>query len=518
MTFNQVAKNLQAFPAGVRLSEIINDLPVVTLIGPWDVEIAGITTDSRAVRPGMLFAATQGEHTDGHHFTQSAIERGASCVVVSLLHYETHLAHLLTPAYCQHNGTTAIVVHDTRAAVALLADRFHGSPARDLTLVGVTGTNGKTTVSYLIRSVLDAAGIRSGLVGTVAYHIGDTVRPAPFTTPLAEDLHGLFADMRDDGCTAAVMEVSSHALVLDRVSGIGFDLSIFTNLTQDHLDFHRSMSAYRDAKQLLFALHTRGLSLINSDDPHAGDMKLLPRGRCKTYGARGRPTFRMRDVRLSPNGTDLVIEYRHTRYEIHSSLLGGFNASNITAAFAAGVLLGIDPEIVIRGIARLRSVPGRFERIVSRDGVIAIVDYSHTPDALTKALQTAREFLGDGRLITVFGCGGDRDHVKRPLMGAAAATLSDRTVVTSDNPRSEDPDMIIRDILSGVPEGREVLVKVERRTAIHHALRVARPGDIVLIAGKGHEDYQIIGSTRRHFDDREVVRAYFESKRGGVAA
>ena len=518
MTFNQVAKNLQSFPAGVRLSEIINDLQVVTLIGPWDVEIAGITTDSRKVKPGWMFVATQGEHTDGHHFTQSAMERGASCVVVSLLHYETHLSQLLTPAYCQHSGTAAVVVHDTRAAVALLADRFHGSPARDLKMIGITGTNGKTTVSYLIRSVLDTAGIRSGLVGTVAYRVGDEVRPAPFTTPLAEDLHALFADMRDAGCSAAVMEVSSHALVLDRVAGIGFDVSVFTNLTQDHLDFHRSMAAYRDAKQLLFGEHTRGVSLINSDDPHAADMSVLPPRRRKTYGTTGRPTFRMRDITLSPEGTSLTIAYRGVRHEIRSALLGGFNAYNLAAAFGACVLLGIDPAVVVRGLERMKNVPGRFERIVSADGVTAIVDYSHTPDALTKALQSAREFLGEGRLITVFGCGGDRDQVKRPLMGAAAATFSECTWVTSDNPRSEDPEAIIHDILAGVPEGRDVRVKVERKSAIHAALRMARPGDVVLVAGKGHEDYQIIGTTRRHFDDREIVRAYFEAKRGGTRA
>ncbi|MBE0643454.1 MAG: UDP-N-acetylmuramoyl-L-alanyl-D-glutamate--2,6-diaminopimelate ligase [Bacteroidetes bacterium] len=516
--FNQVANNLQAIPASVRLSEIINDLAVVTMIGPWNVDIVGITTDSRKVQAGWMFVATQGEHTDGHHFTQSAMERGASCVVVSLLHYETHLHHLLTPAYCQHNGTAVVVVHDTRAAVAQLADRFHRSPSRDLRLVGITGTNGKTTVSYLISSILDAAGIRSGVIGTVAYRIGDNIRPAPFTTPLAEDLHALFAEMRGEGCGTVVMEVSSHALVLDRVYGIQFDLSVFTNLTQDHLDFHRSMGAYRDAKALLFGTHTRGMGLINSDDPHAKEMSVLPARRRKTYGMKGRPSFHMRDIKLSSKGTTLTIDYRGEAHVIHSSLLGGFNAYNLTAAFATGVLLGIDPAIVIKGLRKMKNVPGRFERIVSADGVTAIVDYSHTPDALTKALQTARDLLAEGRLITVFGCGGDRDQVKRPLMGAAAATLSDATVVTSDNPRTEDPDAIIRDILAGVPEGRDVIVKVERRTAIHYALRKARPGDIVLVAGKGHEDYQIIGTKRRHFDDREVVRNYFEKKRGGVAA
>ncbi|MFZ1728797.1 MAG: UDP-N-acetylmuramoyl-L-alanyl-D-glutamate--2,6-diaminopimelate ligase [Bacteroidota bacterium] len=516
--FNQVATNLLAFPASARLSEIINDLPVVTLIGPWDASIAGITTDSRQVKQGWMFVATQGEHTDGHHFAQSAMERGASCVVVSLLHYQTHLHHLLTPAFCQHTGTTVVVVQDTRAAVALLADRFYHSPSRDLKLVGITGTNGKTTVSYLISSILEAAGIRSGLLGTVAYRIGNTVRPAPYTTPPAEDLHALFAEMRSAGCSTAIMEVSSHALVLDRVQGIEFDVSVFTNLTQDHLDFHRSMAAYRDAKALLFGSHTRGIGLINSDDPHAADMKGLPARRRKTYGMKGRPSFHMRDLQLSSKGSKLTVDYRGESYVITSPLLGGFNAYNLTAAFATGVLLGIDPAIAIKGLRRMKNVPGRFERIVSADGVTAIVDYSHTPDALTKALQTSRDLLGDGRLIAVFGCGGDRDQVKRPLMGAAAATLSDVTVITSDNPRTEDPDAIIRDILAGVPEGLPVQVKPNRKTAIHHALRMARPGDIVLVAGKGHENYQIIGTTRRHFDDREVVRAFFESKRGGVKA
>jgi UDP-N-acetylmuramoyl-L-alanyl-D-glutamate--2,6-diaminopimelate ligase len=518
MMFNQVAKSLQSFPSSVRLSELVNDLPVVTLIGPWDVEIAGITTDSRKVQPGWMFVATQGEHTDGHHFTQAAMERGASCVVVSLLHYETHLHSLLTPAYCQHNGTAVVVVHDTRAAVAQLADRFHRSPSRDLTMVGITGTNGKTTVSYLISSILETAGIRSGLIGTVAYRIADDVRPAPFTTPLAEDLHALFAEMRDAGCGAAVMEVSSHALVLERVHGITFDVSVFTNLTQDHLDFHRSMAAYRDAKALLFGIHTRGIGLINSDDPHAAEMSVLPARRLRSYGMKGRPTFRMRDIELRPDGTRFTIDYHGEAFKITSSLLGGFNTYNLTAAFATGILLGIEPAVVIKGLRRLKNVPGRFERIVSADGVTAIVDYSHTPDALTKALLTARDLLGTGRLITVFGCGGDRDQVKRPLMGAAAATISDQTVITSDNPRTEDPDAIIRDILSGVPEGRAVLVKPSRKAAIHYALRIARTDDIVLIAGKGHENYQIIGTTRRHFDDREIVRAFFATKRGGVHA
>ncbi|MBR9978535.1 MAG: UDP-N-acetylmuramoyl-L-alanyl-D-glutamate--2,6-diaminopimelate ligase [Bacteroidetes bacterium] len=513
--FNQVATNLDSAPGGRRLSEIINDLPVVTMIGPWDVAVAGITTDSRNVQAGWMFVATQGEHTDGHHFTQSAIERGASCVVVSLLHFETHLHSILTPAYCQHNGTAVLIVHDTRAAVAHLADRYHGSPAKAMRVIGVTGTNGKTTVSTLLHSVIEAAGAPAGLIGTVSYRIGDTVLPAPFTTPPAEDLHALFAAMRDAGCAHVVMEVSSHALALDRVRGIGFDLSVFTNLTQDHLDFHHSMAVYRDSKALLFGTLTRGIALLNTDDPYARDMRLLPKHRIKSFGQKGRPTFRMRDIEATNSGTTLTIEYRGAEHRIRSGLLGGFNAYNLAAAFGVGVLLGIAPKTILKGLRRVQCVPGRFERVSTEDGIAVIVDYSHTPDALTKALHTARELAGDGRVICVFGCGGDRDQVKRPLMGAAAATLSDVVIVTSDNPRTEDPDLIIRDIVAGIPADRNYEVRAGRRGAIQHALRIAKPGDLVFIAGKGHENYQIVGTKRIHFDDREIVRTFLARQREG---
>jgi UDP-N-acetylmuramoyl-L-alanyl-D-glutamate--2,6-diaminopimelate ligase len=511
--FNQVATQIESAPGGRRLSEIVNDLPVVTVIGPRDVAVTGITTDSRKVQKGWMFVATQGEHTDGHHFTQSAIEQGASCVVVSLLHYETHLHGLLTPAYCQHNGTAALVVHDTRAAVAHLADRYHGSPARAMRMIGVTGTNGKTTVSTLLHSVIETAAAPAGLIGTVSYRIGDDERPASFTTPPAEELHALFAAMRDANCKHVVMEVSSHALALDRVRGVGFDLSVFTNLTQDHLDFHHSMAVYRDSKALLFGTLTRGIALLNTDDPYARDMRLLPKQRIRSYGCKGRPTFRMRDIEATHTGTALSIEYRGEEYRIRSALLGGFNAYNLAAAFAAGILLGFPPDIVLKGLKRLKCVPGRFERIDAEDGLTVIVDYSHTPDALTKALHTARELVGDGRVICVFGCGGDRDQVKRPLMGAAAATLGDVVIITSDNPRTEDPHRIIEDIVRGIPEDRKYEIKAERRGAIHHALRMGRPGDLVLIAGKGHENYQIVGTKRVHFDDRQIVRTFFEKRR-----
>lgn len=516
--FNQVATNLQSFPAGVRLSEIVNDLPVVQMSGPWDAEIAGITTDSRRVKRGWLFVATEGEHVDGHDYVQAAMERGASCVVVQLSQYESTLQTLLTPAYCQHNGTTVVVVHDSRKAMAILADRYFASPSRELTMIGITGTNGKTTISYLLSSVLTTAGIRSGLIGTVEYRIGDSRRPAPYTTPPAEHLHQLFAEMRDAGCTAVVMEVSSHSLALDRVHGVQYDVSVFTNLTQDHLDFHQTMGDYRDAKELLFRDHTRGVALINADDEAARAMGMTLKRRRKTYGAKGRVSYRIRDVEVSARGTKLTVEHQGTSWPIRSKLIGGFNAWNLAAAFAAGVELGIAPKKIVRGLEKVKNIAGRFERIESADGVTAIVDYSHSPDSLEKAVRTARDLVEEGRVITVFGCGGDRDRAKRPLMGAVASKLSDITVVTSDNPRTEDPAAIIEDILEGIDSKSGVVIRIRRRAGIQHALKSARAGDVVLIAGKGHEDYQIVGTKRRHFDDREVVREYFVNKRGGVKA
>jgi UDP-N-acetylmuramoyl-L-alanyl-D-glutamate--2,6-diaminopimelate ligase len=370
----------------------------------------------------------------------------------------------------------------------------------------------------LLSSVLEAAGIRSGLIGTVEYRIGDARLAAPYTTPPAEDLQKLLAEMRDAGCKAVVMEVSSHSLALARVHGVQFDVSIFTNLTQDHLDFHQTMEAYRDAKALLFSAHTRGIALINADDASATAMEMPTRRRRKTYGVHGRSSYRIRNVKVSAKGTSLSIEHRGETWAIRSKLVGGFNAWNLAAAFAAGVELGIDAKTVVRGLERVRNIAGRFERIVSADGVTAIVDYSHSPDSLEKAVRTSRELAGDNRVITVFGCGGDRDKAKRPLMGAVASELSDLTIVTTDNPRSEDPAAIIEDILAGIAVKQGVTIRIRRKAGIQFALKAAKKGDVVLIAGKGHEDYQIFGTKRRHFDDREVVREFFNEKRGGVQA
>jgi len=514
--FNQVATSVHAFASGCRLSEILSDIPAVQVYGPQDAAVAGITTDSRQVGRGWVFVAEEGEHVDGHRFVQRAMEAGAVCVVVQLRQYEESLHELLTPAYCQHNGTTVVVVRDSREAVAVLADRFYLSPSRELKLVGITGTNGKTTISWLIEGALRAAKMKPGMIGTVEYRIGAAVVPALFTTPPAEDLHRMFREMRKAGCDSAVMEVSSHALALKRVHGVSFDVSVFTNLTQDHLDFHKDMDSYRDAKSLLFSEHTRGTGLLNGDDEASRTLGAALGRKRRLYGQHGNPAFRMRDIVVTAKGTTLTIDHDGSSWTIKSSLVGAFNAYNLTAAFAAAVLLGIDPDVARRGIQSVKRVPGRFERIVSEDGVVAIVDYSHTPDSLAKALETARGLVGKGRVISVFGCGGDRDKGKRPLMGAVASSLSDLAVVTSDNPRTEDPDAIIAAIMTGVVEGSETVIRPSRRTAINHALKLARPGDIVLVAGKGHENYQIIGTVKKHFDDSEVIREYFTAKRGGV--
>jgi len=514
--FNKFTIDPHGTPARARLSALVGRMNVVQITGPLDAGIDGITTDSRKVGSRCMFVASKGESADGHDFIQQAVERGASAVVVEEGKYDETLRRLLNPAWIQHNAVTVLVVKDTRCAVAELADRFYGSPASRLRLVGITGTNGKTTTSLLLRSALESAGEKTGLIGTISYRIGGVETPAGFTTPPAEELHRILAEMADAGCSHAVMEVSSHALSLKRVHGIGFEVSIFTNLSRDHLDFHGDMTGYREAKKLLFSSHTRRFGLVNRDD-QAWEHMAEPLGRkLITYGTGPRCSFRMMETSSGKNGIRCAVRRRGRLYSIVSPLVGAFNAANLTAAFAAGILLGADEDRVLRGLRKVRSVPGRFERIASIDGVLAIVDYSHTPDALERAIVSARALAAPGgRIITVFGCGGDRDHGKRPIMGGIAAGLSDLTIVTSDNPRGEEPERIIDEILEGAENSSAVLRKSDRRRAIRLALEKAHPGDIVLIAGKGHETYQLQNGRKRHFDDREVVREYFEANRGG---
>ena len=377
-------------------------------------------------------------------------------------------------------------------------------------MVGITGTNGKTTTSHLIKAILEAGGKPAGLIGTIDYRIGDRLMPATHTTPESLELNALLAEMVRSGCVAAVMEVSSHAL--SRVKGLEFRAAVFTNLTQDHLDFHGSMEEYFRAKKILFdSLGPRDVAVVNADDPYG--MRMLgetPAARI-TYGFGTGCDVRASGVELGIDGSRCTVTHAGGEIEIRSPLTGRFNIQNILASCATGLGLGIRSSAIAAGIRSVETVRGRFERVVSPAGWTAIIDYAHTPDALENCLRTIRELVpaeGGHRLITVFGCGGDRDRGKRPIMGRIASQWSDIAIVTSDNPRNEDPASIIDAIVAGMIRGRETYTDVNRRSAIRSALTKARGGDVVLLAGKGHETYQVIGATRQHFDDREEVEAF----------
>lgn len=470
-------------------------------------EVAGIAHDSRAVSPGTVFVAIPGQRTDGARFAPDAVARGAIAVV----------AESPAPA-----GTTVpwFVTANARLALAELADLYYGKPSDHLTVVGITGTNGKTTTTYLVASVFEAAGIPCGRLGTVTFRVGPSAkfdRDASHTTPEASELQALLRELIDNGCAACAMEVSSHALAMHRVEGMRFAAAVFTNLTRDHLDFHRDMASYFAAKRRLFdMLPPEAPAVVNVDDPRGAELaSSLPR--VLTYALDRPADIRCHELHSSLEGLAFDVDTPRGPLSIRSPLVGRPNAYNIIAAVGVGVALDLPGEAIERGIAALESVPGRFQ-VVSGPGddVRVVVDYAHTDDALKNLLETARP-LAEGRLIVVFGCGGDRDRSKRPLMGAVAARLSDRVVLTSDNPRSEDPERIIDEIKLGLqptPEPgaprREVTPFVaiaDRRRAIDQAIQQARAGDLVVIAGKGHEKYQVIGDRTLPFDDVEIARA-----------
>ena len=502
----------------MRLAQVLEGVPVVKLFSlmfgrmvlTQDITIRSLQYDSRKVQPSDLFVAIRGTAADGHAFVNSALHNGAVAVVM-----ESDAS--VPDALFMHTNAIKIVVQDSRAALARMAANFFGHPSRHLTLIGVTGTNGKTTTTHLIKSVFEASGAKVGLIGTIEYMIGSTVRPATHTTPESLELNQLLSEMVTGGCTTAVMEVSSHSLAMHRVDGLSFRAGVFTNLTQDHLDFHGTMQSYRAAKSRLFTGLDAGASAItNADDPTGLLVVEGTRAEIVSYGVERLSSFRGEHVEMGVRGMNLSVTYGSQSQAVRSSLTGRFNVSNILAAFATGVSLGIPATTVTEGIAAVRSVRGRFEQISSPAGWTAIVDYAHTPDALENCLRTVHELLpagGPGRVITVFGCGGNRDRGKRPLMGRIASDRSDQVFVTSDNPRREDPDAIIDEIMSGIPTGRSVRREADRRRAIRAALGEARRGDVVVVAGKGHEDYQVIGETRIHFDDREEVEAFIRETR-----
>jgi len=486
-----------------RFESLVGAMAGVRLHGAASVQVTGIAYDSRKVEPGWVFIAVRGEHVDGHSFIPQAVDRGAAALVVEA----GREAGISPPP-----GGAVAVVPDTRAAMAAIARTFYDDPSSRLVLAGVTGTNGKSTTALMMDAIFRAAGYTSGVIGTLEYRIADRKMKAPHTTPEAVDLQGLLAEMVEAGVTHAAMEVSSHALSLHRSDGCHFAAAVFTNLTPEHLDFHPTMEDYFAAKRLLFTdpqyLPAPGerVNAINIDD---GAGEILAReaiGLTTTYGLSSGAHCRAEEIDLRPEGTSFLAIHPSGRAPIRMKLIGEFNVYNALGALAACLGLGVDPEAAYAAIEQMNPVRGRFERVASKVRNV-LVDYAHSPDGLRRALETAKR-VTEGRVIVVFGCGGDRDRTKRPVMGELASRLADLCVVTSDNPRSERPEAIIGEILAGIPKETRGRCSVEpdRASAIRLAIEQATTDDLVLVAGKGHEDYQIFADRTVHFDDREVAQ------------
>jgi UDP-N-acetylmuramoyl-L-alanyl-D-glutamate--2,6-diaminopimelate ligase len=462
--------------------------PEAVLGSPDPVEVRDLAYDARAVTPGAAFFAVPGERADGHDFAEEAVANGAAVLVVE---------RAVEPQVPQ------LVVPSARAAMATAADVFFEEPTRELEVAGVTGTSGKTTTAFLLHSVLEAAGRKPGLLGTVESRVGGEVQPVVRTTPEAIDLQRTFREMLEAGNRSVALEASSHASVLHRLDRVRFDALVFTNLSQDHLDFHPSMEEYFAAKRRLFTGAAPPPAAVNIGDVRgrnlAEELADVNRAPLVTYGLAPDAEIRPENLELGPTGAVFTVG----GIEIHSQLRGRFNVENVLGVVAAGILLDIDEEAIAAGIAALGGVPGRFEAIDEGQPFSVVVDYAHKPDALDNVLRTARE-LADGRVVLVFGAGGDRDRQKRPLMGKVARDLADVVIVTSDNPRSEDPLAIIQDVLQGT--GTDVEIDPDRRSAIGRAIEVAAPGDVVVIAGKGHEQGQEVAGEKLPFDDRVVAR------------
>lgn len=481
-------------------STLLAALPEKTVTGNAPPAIAGLASDSRGVQPGDCFVAVPGFRQDGRRFVADAVARGASLVVTEGEPIDVPVAQVLVPS--------------TRVALARLAAAYYGAPSRELTVVGITGTNGKTTTSYLVEALLRARGLATGVIGTIQYVIGSERQKASQTTPEALDLQRMLARMRDTGVRGVAMEVSSHALALARVEGIEFDVAVFTNLTQDHLDFHGTLDAYRQTKRRLFELlaessKPRRTAVLNVDDPSGPATVQGLAVPVLTFGLGRSAEVRPTTFESGLEGIRMTVDTPSGGLAVTSPLIGEHNVMNLLGAVAVGLALGIDRPAIEAALASVTGVPGRFEQVRAGQPFLVVVDYAHTPDALERVLTTARK-LTPGRLGVAFGCGGDRDRGKRPQMGEIAARLADRVWLTSDNPRSEVPQAIIDEIAAGVDrvwaDDERCARLPDRHEAIRTALKWARPGDTVVIAGKGHETYQIVGSEVFPFDDRVVAR------------
>ncbi len=491
------------------MAELLEVLPERTLRGPIPERVDGLTDDSRTVEMGDCFVAVRGLQVDGHRYIPQAVERGAVAVVAE------------GPDPLPGRMVGRVLVPSTRRALGPLAAAYWGHPSRALTVVGITGTNGKTTTSYLVEALLRARGRSTGVVGTIQYLVRGTARPASQTTPEAIELQALLAEMVAAGVRGVAMEVSSHALELHRVDGVAFDVAVFTNLTQDHLDLHGTMERYRAAKGRLFELLETGgkpgpAAVLNADDPAGAAWASALRCRVLTFGLGPGAAIRPRRYASALDGIALEVTTPAGPLALRSPLIGEHNVMNLLGAVGVGVALGLPPDAIARALAGVAVVPGRFERIDAGQEFLVVVDYAHTPDALQRVLETARP-LTPARLGVVFGCGGDRDRGKRPIMGRIAAALADRVWLTSDNPRSENPEAIIEEIARGiVAPPTEGYTKVSQRDeAIRDALGWARPGDTVVLAGKGHETYQLIADRTLPFDDRAVAREILAQRMRG---
>lgn len=485
----------------LKLGDLISAVVDARIMGPSDVAVNEISLDSRRVVPGSLFACVKGSKVDGASFAGEAAGRGASAILTD---------RPLAPV----TQVTQVIVPDVRRALAVVSAEFFGRPSELLTVVGVTGTNGKTTTVHYVGSIIEASGKKVGIMGTLGHRHGASFTKDSFTTPEAPEVQRYMRGMVDGGVTHCVMEVSSHAIALRRVDQVAFDAVAFTNLTRDHLDFHSDIADYAATKMRLFGIGDEGRAFgagrkaaINIGDATGGEIRRRTPLDALTFALGAAADLRGDIEELTWQGTRLRVEHRGRTRRVEIGLRGRVNAENALAAYAVGLLLGIDEAAIARGIASLKAVPGRMEHVGGADRQ-AIVDYAHTPDALRRLLTGVGE-MRSGRIICVFGCGGDRDRGKRPQMAMIAAELADLVIVTSDNPRTEDPLKIIEEISEGFPAGAAYEVVPDRAEAIQRAVTVSRPGDVIVVAGKGHEDYQIIGQARIHFDDREVLRRAF---------
>ncbi len=484
----------------MKLEELVKNIPLQNVEGETDIEITGVNIDSRQIAPGDLFIAIRGTQADGHAYIKAAIERGAAAVLCE------EIPVVLEAGVCY------LQVADTESVVGTVATRFFGDPTSKLDLIGVTGTNGKTTIATLLYKLFRELGYKCGLCSTVCNYIDGEAIPTEHTTPDPITLNRLLGRMADEGCKYAFMEVSSHAVAQKRIGGLHFAGGVFTNLTRDHLDYHKTFDNYRDTKKAFFdALPKGAFAVTNVDDKNGMIMVQNTRAAVKTYSLRAQADYKAKVLEESFEGMYLDVDSR----EVGVQFIGRFNVSNLLAVYGTAMAMGKKPEDVLLVLSALTPVNGRFETIRSKEGVTAIVDYAHTPDALSNVLGTINEILrGRGDVITVCGAGGNRDKGKRPLMAQEAAKQSSKVILTSDNPRNENPQEIIEDMLAGLDNEqlKRVVTIVDRKEAIRTACLLAAPGDVILVAGKGHEDYQEVKGVKYHFDDHEVIKSIFGTR------